>query len=79
MLTEAIEGENILLSGENQVEKLRSSLGLVVSSSQNLNIHAEPSHNNLSTSAEGKNQKKKRRPGERNANRDIVGGGENAL
>ncbi|KAF3888124.1 MULTISPECIES: hypothetical protein [Nostocales] len=79
MLTEAIEGENILLSGENQVEKLRSSLGLIVSSSQNPNIHAQPSHNNLPTSPEVKIQKKKRRPGERNANRDIVGGGENAL
>ncbi|WP_052754384.1 ATP-binding protein [Calothrix sp. 336/3] len=79
MLTEAIEGENILSSGENQVEKLRSSLGLVVRDNQNISVRDTSSHHNLSTSAETKNNRKKRRPGERKINRDIVGGGGNAL
>lgn len=78
MLTEAIEGENILLSGENQVEKLRSSLGLAVSTNQNITNQEQLSHNNLSTT-EVKNNQKKRRPGERKINRDIVGGGGNAF
>jgi hypothetical protein len=79
MLTEAIEGENILLSGENQVEKLRLSLGLVVSTNQNITNQDKPSHNNLSTNTEVKSYQKKPRPGERKINRDIVGGGGNAF
>jgi energy-coupling factor transporter ATP-binding protein EcfA2 len=79
MLAEAIEGENVLLSGENQVEKLRSSLGLTISTNQNITNQEQSSHNNLSTSAEVKNNQNKRRPGERKINRDIVGGGGNAF
>ncbi|GAB1540692.1 ATP-binding protein [Scytonema sp. NUACC21] len=77
MLTEAIEGENIFLSSESQVEKLRSSLGLEINSLQNTTIQAKPGDNYSSTSSK-KIKNNKRRPGERNLNRDIVGGGENA-
>jgi hypothetical protein len=78
MLTEAIEGENILLEDENQLRKLRSSLGLQTNSHQNVTDKHQPDITHLSTDSEVKNNRKKRRPGERKPKRDIVGGGENA-
>jgi energy-coupling factor transporter ATP-binding protein EcfA2 len=75
MLTEAIEGENILLEGESQVEKLRASLGLQIHSHQNLNQSDKSDNNHSSDDSQTKNNQKKRRPGERNPKRDVVGGG----
>jgi energy-coupling factor transporter ATP-binding protein EcfA2 len=75
MLTEAIEGENILLEDESQVEKLRASLGLQIHSHQNLNQSDKSDNNHCSDDSQTKNNQKKRRPGERNPKRDVVGGG----
>jgi len=76
MLTEAIEGENILLESESQVEKLRASLGLNNHSHQNLNQSDKSENNYSSNDSQTKtNRKKRRRPGERNPKRDAVGGG----
>ena len=75
MLTEAIEGENILLESENQIEKLRSELGLQTHNYQNLNKSDKPDNNRSSEESKTKINRKKRHPGERNPKRDIVGGG----
>ncbi len=75
MLTEAIEGENILLESESQVEKLRASLGLQIHLSQNLNQSDKSDNNYSSKDSKTKTNHKKRRPGERNPKRDVVGGG----
>lgn len=75
MLTEAIEGENILLESESQVEKLRASLGLHTQYNQNLNQSDKSENNHSSKDRETKTNRKKRRPGERNPKRDVVGGG----
>jgi energy-coupling factor transporter ATP-binding protein EcfA2 len=74
MLTEAIEGENILIEDESQLEKLRSSLGLQSLSNQNLTEKNNQDFNHSSADSEVKNKGRKHRPGERNPKRDIVGG-----
>ncbi|NJO31497.1 MAG: AAA family ATPase [Richelia sp. SL_2_1] len=75
MLTEAIEGENILLESESQVEKLRASLGLHNPSHQNLYQSDKSEIIRIVTILKQKQNRKKRRPGERNPKRDVVGGG----
>ena len=75
MLTEAIEGENILLEGENQVEKLRSQLGLSTNYHHNFGLKDEAGDNHSSADSATKIKRKKHHPGERNPKRDIVGGG----
>lgn len=75
MLTEAIEGENILLESESQVEKLRASLGLNNQYNHNLNQSDKSENNPECNGSKTKNNRKKRRPGERNPKRDAVGGG----
>ena len=75
MLTEAIEGENILLEGENQVEKLRSQLGLSTNYHHNFGLKDEAGDNHSSADSTTKIKRKKHHPGERNPKRDIVGGG----
>jgi GTPase SAR1 family protein len=74
MLTEALEGENILLESESQVEKLRKSLGLN-SYSQHTDNPNQQDNNCPGNDSQTKNNRKKRRPGERNPKRDAVGGG----
>ena len=75
MLTEAIEGENILLESESQVEKLRASLGLNNQYNQNSNQSDKSKNNPDCNDSKTKTNRKKRRPGERNPKRDAVGGG----
>lgn len=75
MLTEAIEGENILLESESQVEKLRASLGLKNYYHQNSNQSDKSENNPDCNDSQTKTNRKKRRPGERNPKRDAVGGG----
>lgn len=75
MLTEAIEGENILLEGESQVEKLRSQLGLQTNYHHNFSLNDEVADNHSSADSATKIKRKKHYPGERNPKRDIVGGG----
>ena len=75
MLTEAIEGENILLESESQVEKLRASLGLNNQYNHNLNQSDKSKNNPDCNDSKTKTNRKKRRPGERNPKRDAVGGG----
>jgi hypothetical protein len=79
MLTEAIEGEKILLESESQLEKLRHELGLKTNSNQNIKNQDFSAGQYSSPQEQSSIKRSKRRPGERNLKRDIVGGAENAV
>lgn len=68
MATEAIEGEKALLPSESELGRLRQKLGLAVNSS----LIATEALVNSSTNKAAKTNK--RRPGERNPQRDVIGG-----
>jgi GTPase SAR1 family protein len=77
MLNEATEGEDSLKDSEHDVEKLRKKLGLTVNKEKKIVPETQSLHQNLSNTGNTKSHKKKPRPGERNPERDVIGGEEN--
>lgn len=73
MLTEAIEGENTLLEDESELIRLRQKLGLTtIKATAGELLNSSQVNNTIS------GKKRKRRPGERNPQRDEIGGAESA-
>ena len=73
MATEAIEGEKALLQSESELSRLRQKLGLTAKEPPTATeaLLNSPTH---STANKKDKKTKKRRPGERNPQRDVIGG-----
>lgn len=73
MATEAIEGEKALLQSESELSRLRQKLGLTAKEPPTA-TEALLNSPTRSTLNKKENKTKKRRPGERNPQRDVIGG-----
>ncbi|MBE9229917.1 ATP-binding protein [Phormidium sp. LEGE 05292] len=75
MITEAIEGEKAFIEDETELNLLRQKLGLKRISSP---ITSQtPENNKVNPEPKSNKARHKRKPGERNPHRDIIGGSEN--